>query len=1033
MKKMTYNIVDGSESFITKLLYKENKIKHLLYITKNYTNIENTVKNMKFFIPNVKVLAFPPWDCQPYDNTSPSIKTIYQRINTLYEINNNNNDNIVIITTEDSIIQKIPPKNFITENIINLYINKNIQQELLINQLIEMGYERTYTSTEIGEFAVRGSIMDIILYNSSIRIDFLDNTIESIKEFNSETQISSNNINCILIKPITEAILKDTFIDDFKRRYNDIVNYKNNNITLNILLNHKKIIGYEHLLPLFYNKLYTIFDYLQNPYIIYENNTKNILFNTYNKLLDKFNNSEEDTLFSDKSNIKLHPKYLYLTPNEIDNINNTYNSIYLTTMPENPLLSIHLAPIIITKQQKLNPEILIRSFKNNKQSILISCKSTGIQHLIIQILEHYNFTYKYIISIDEIKNNNIIYLCNTNINYSFETDKFIFITSQDLVKKDITNNYNTQKINKIINDINIFQKNDLVIHREYGIGRFEDIETQSIHNIQYDLLKIIYKNNNILYIPVQNINLLSRYDIQTSNIELDKLGSVSWQNRKANINKKIEEIAHKILETAASRKKAKGIVINIKQDEYTAFCKRFPYVETEDQLKSIKDIENDLTEGNVINRLICGDVGFGKTEIAIRATFLLAHNNYQVAIITPTTLLCRQHFIVFSERFKDLPFNIHKISSGTTSNNRKEILTNINNGTIDIIIGTHSLLSQNIKFNNLGLVIIDEEQHFGVSQKELFKQLYTNINLIKLSATPIPRTLQMAMTQIFDINLITTPPFNKLPVRIKIISNDYMLIKEIIQKELSRNGQIFYICPKIIDLNKIADILTKILPDLSFTIAHGQLHKSQLNRIMNNFYNNNIDLLLTTTIIESGIDVSNANTMIVHNSDMLGLSQLYQLKGRIGRGNRQGYCYFAVHKDRTINDKAKKRLKILASLDNKIATNFNIASYDLEIRGYGNLLGKEQSGQIKEVGIELYNKMLQETLNNISNNTISTFEPEIKINIPIQIPKTYIKEFELKLNIYKQISELKSKQEINEMQINLVDRFGTLPPEVKIY
>jgi transcription-repair coupling factor (superfamily II helicase) len=576
---------------------------------------------------------------------------------------------------------------------------------------------------------------------------------------------------------------------------------------------------------------------------------------------------------------------------------------------------------------------------------------------------------------------------------------------------------------------------DLVVHKDHGIGRYLGLQTLTINENQHDCLIIEYHDGNKLYLPVENMELISRYGNNSLIIQLDSLGSKNWLTKTGKVKKRIQLIADYLIELAAKRSQQEGDIFKKNEIDYKHFCQRFPYVETDDQFQAIEDVFRDLSNGKPMDRLICGDVGFGKTEVALRAAFLAANNKKQVAIVTPTTLLCRQHFQTFLKRFVETPYRIAMLSRLMTERQLRHVKEDIKNGSVDILVATHSILAKDVEFKDLGLLIIDEEQHFGVNQKEKLKQNTPNVHSLTLSATPIPRTLQMSLTGVRDLSLITTPPVDRLPVRTFVLEEDPITLKEAILREIHRGGQVFYVCPHIEDQDYLERFLKDMLPDLRFAIVNGRMKPSALEDTISNFCERRYDLLLSTNIIESGIDMPSVNTIILHKAHLFGLSALYQLRGRVGRSKIQAFAYFTVPAHKNLTDQATKRLKILQSLDT-LGGGFNLANHDLDLRGAGNIVGEEQSGHIKEVGMELYQQLLQETILKTKANLLGQvyeeeWTPQINLGGAVLIPERYIADLGLRLNLYKRLSNITDSSEIHSFSAELVDRFGKFPQEVK--
>ncbi|MBV8651820.1 MAG: transcription-repair coupling factor, partial [Alphaproteobacteria bacterium] len=593
-----------------------------------------------------------------------------------------------------------------------------------------------------------------------------------------------------------------------------------------------------------------------------------------------------------------------------------------------------------------------------------------------------------------------------------------------------------QNFDKFIAEVSNLTPGDLVVHAEHGIGRYDGLVTLEVSGAPHDCLRVIYAGDDKLFVPVENIEILSRFGSEQADIQLDRLGGVAWQSRKARVKQRIREIAQELIQVASARQLRRGEPLPAPEGLYEEFAARFPYPETEDQLRAIEETLTDLASGKPMDRLICGDVGFGKTEVALRAAFVAALSGTQVAVVVPTTLLCRQHHRTFVQRFAGLPVRIAQLSRLVTAKEASDIKRNLADGRIDIVVGTHAILGKGVKFSRLGLLIVDEEQHFGVKQKEKLKQLKSNVHVLTLTATPIPRTLQLALSGVREMSIIATPPVDRLAVRTFVMPYDGVVAREAITREHHRGGQSFYVVPRISDIETVRDQLTRIVPEIKVGVAHGRMAASELENVMSAFDEGAFDLLLATNIIESGLDMPSANTMLIHRSDMFGLAQLYQLRGRIGRGKVRAYAYLTLPAGKALSETAQRRLEVMQTLDT-LGAGFTLASHDLDIRGAGNLLGEEQSGHVREVGIELYQHMLEEAVANarsgateLGKATEEEWTPQITIGTPVLIPEAYVADLGIRLGLYRRISTLLDRQEIDAFAAELVDRFGPLPPEV---
>jgi transcription-repair coupling factor (superfamily II helicase) len=617
----------------------------------------------------------------------------------------------------------------------------------------------------------------------------------------------------------------------------------------------------------------------------------------------------------------------------------------------------------------------------------------------------------------------------------FEAGSLAVLSEQDILGDRLVRpKRKSKRPQDFLTEVAALTPGDLVVHVDHGIGRFAGLKTIEAAGAPHDCLELHYAGGDRLFLPVENIELLTRYGSEETEVQLDRLGGGAWQARKARMKQRIREMAGALMKIAAARVLKEAPRLVPPEGLYDEFAARFPYDETEDQLNAIEAVLDDLGAGRPMDRLVCGDVGFGKTEVALRAAFVTAMSGKQVAVIVPTTLLSRQHFKTFSERFKGLPLNIAQASRFVPAAEMKKVKEGLTDGSVDIVIGTHALLGKTIKFRDLGLVIVDEEQHFGVGHKERLKELRAEVHVLTLSATPIPRTLQLALTGVRELSLITTPPVDRLAVRTFVTPFDPLLVREALLRERYRGGQAFYVVPRLDDLAEVKTFLDREIPEAKVAVAHGQMAAGQLEDVMTAFYEGKYDVLLSTTIVESGLDIPTANTLIVHRADMFGLSQLYQLRGRVGRSKTRAYALFTVPANRTLTVQAERRLKVLQTLDT-LGAGFQLASHDLDIRGAGNLLGEEQSGHIKEVGYELYQQMLEEAVAQlkagIEEPAEDQWSPNISVGVPVMIPETYIEDLQVRLGLYRRLSTFETDAEIDAFGAELIDRFGPLPTEVE--
>ena len=689
------------------------------------------------------------------------------------------------------------------------------------------------------------------------------------------------------------------------------------------------------------------------------------------------------------------------------------------------------SPLVIDKSSKFDYDFILSFLSKNGYVRVSGVKESGEFAVKGDIIDIFPTEYENPIRIN-IFDSDIEKLeqFNTKTQKTITTIKrFIIYPFNEFV---FNQNKRKIKADTFLTDLSSFNLNDLIVHVDHGIGRFKGLKNISVLESQHDCVEISYFNEDKLYIPVENIELLSKYSGNNEYVELDRLGTSHWQFRKANAKKKINEIADELIKTAAERSLKKAPKFKTLEPYYTNFVNEFSYDETEDQINVTSEILNDLNTGMPMDRLVCGDVGYGKTEVALRGAFNVALGGYQVAIIVPTTLLCRQHYENFVNRFQNSPLKISQLSRLVSKVEANHTIEKINNGEIDVVVGTHALLSDKIKFKKLGLLIIDEEQHFGVSQKEKIKNIKSDIHILSLTATPIPRTLQMSLVGLRDLSIISTAPVNRQTIKTEVISFNANKISEAIIAEKNRGGQIYYVCPRVSELDEVEDFLKINLPDVTYRIAHGQMTPKSLENVMVDFYNDEFKILLCTTIVESGLDLSKTNTMIVHNSDKFGLSQLYQLRGRIGRANIEAYCYYTISDFNSITETANQRLNLLKKLDSR-GSSFNLASHDLEVRGSGNIIGDQQSGHIREIGLELYHRLLKEKIIELRSDfhTLDAeWSPQINLGLNVLIPEQFIPNLNTRLYFYRKLAYLSNIGELKEIKNEMLERFGSIPDEV---
>ena len=1037
-KNIVSNLPDGADCLAAAELC--DHFSKILIILRDDVRLSRFSQSLRIINNNIDIIEFPAWDCLPFDKNSPNQKLVGKRVRALSSLANPNSKKTIILSTIGSVIQKIPNQDFIKNSSKSIQSGQNISQRELINFFENNGYMRTNTVREDSEYSLRGSILDVYPPGEKhpVRIDFFGDVIDSLRVFDPISQLSLHNINFISFNAGNEIILTDHSVELFRRNHRELFNEEYDKSLYSNISQKIRTNGIEHYLSMFHESLATIFDHIGDVHVILDKEHSPILDTKFEEINDFYNARKDDYNIEGKRFNLLSPQHLYIDKKKLLEILDKrvvieFNSF--TSGEKNSSIYLNIKPGIdfsIAKIQGENTVKELLTLTEIHSRILVCCNSNGSLQRIKGIINGFakdDIIYE-IKNISQLKDNFscIVY----PLEKGFKINNTLFVSEEDLFGVKFGRpTVKSKKAENFLRDITSLTTGDLLVHVEHGIGKYEGLETIKSNDLERDCLKLIYSGNDRLYVPVENIELISRYG-SGSDASLDKLGSSGWQARKANAKKRIKEIADELIKVAASRETTKIKPLEFPSDEYERFCSRFSYTPTEDQQLAIQDVENDLLSGRLMDRLICGDVGYGKTEIALRSSFIAAMAGYQVAVIAPTTLLVKQHVVNFQERFRGFPIKVSELSRFVKLKDSKLVKHEIETGETQIIIGTHSLLSKKIVFNNLLLLIIDEEQHFGVAQKEYLKSIRQSMHVLTLTATPIPRTLQMSLSGVRTMSLITTPPVDRLSIRTFVSTWDNVTLKEAIKREIHRGGLVFCVVPRIKDLNKVHDKLIELLPDLKIATAHGRMSVEEIDKSMIGFSQGKANILLSTNIIESGLDIPLANTIIIYNADKFGLSQLYQLRGRVGRGKARAYAYLIINDDSLLTNNARKRLEVMQTLDN-LGAGFSLASYDMDIRGAGNLLGEEQSGHIKEVGIELYQSLLKAAIeiNSVEGIlNINVWSPQIQIGVSSKIPESYIEDVSLRLSMYRRIAVLKSEEEIEIIKQELVDRFGNLPKEV---
>lgn len=1068
------SIPEGSDGYVLAEFFKHPGTTDILHIARNDTRMQQIADTAAFFAPDVKILTLPAWDCLPYDRTSPNHAIISKRLDTLSSLathrQEKNRPKRLVVTTVNALLQRLPPWESVNASVFHAKMGTAINRNHLTDYLVRHGYTRTGTATEPGEFAVRGSIMDIVAsgFEEGVRLDFFGDTLDCIRLFDPLTQISSGTLESLVLKPASEVPSDDASIQRFRQNYRTMFGaVSKEDPFYEAISEGRKYPGMEHWLPLFYERLDTLFDYLPGATVTTDHLVDEARDERLATIQDHYLNRKNlDTSKFDDS-APYHPvpvESLYLSKDVWETLSGQHKIVHFCpfSLPEaNGVIDAKYkqARNLATESAALKQPAftLLKDYikeqraagKGKNVRTLLACYSEGsrerLQHMLSDYDIHTMMTNSWADA--ETLSGKTVGLMVLPLEEGFTTGDYLFLSEQDLLgERIIRRAARKKKVENFLSEAASLTHGELVVHKEHGIGRFEGLETLTVSGEKHDCLRIIYDGGDKLYVPVENIELVTRYGGETEGVKLDKLGGASWQSRKARLKERIKLAAEKLMQLAAERELKKAPALVPLKGLYEEFCARFPYAETEDQLRAIEDVKQDLGSGKPMDRLICGDVGFGKTEVALRAAFMAVgsesdhgtniRSGIQVALVAPTTLLCRQHYQTFKKRFEGFPVRIRQLSRMVTSAEARETRESLKNGEVDIIVGTHALLAKTISFKNLGLLIIDEEQHFGVAQKERLKELRADVHVLTLSATPIPRTLQMSLAGIKELSLIATPPVDRLAVRTFVLPFDPVVLREAILREHYRGGRTFYVCPRIKDLTEVEHKLKALVPEVKIVTAHGQMPATELDGIMNAFYEGKFDILLSTTIVESGLDIPSANTLVIHRSDNFGLAQLYQLRGRVGRGKTRAYAYLTLQPKRMLTKDATKRLEVMQKLDT-LGAGFTLASHDMDIRGFGNLVGEEQSGHIREVGIELYQEMLREAVLSLKTHAAavpqeddSGWSPQINLGLAVLIPEQYVNDLSARMGLYRRLAMLETEEEVESFAAELIDRFGPLPQEV---
>jgi len=1040
------------EGFDARLLVKEleRSGKPVVHIARDDKRLEAMRAALSFFAPEIPVLVFPGWDCLPYDRVSPNPDISAARMATLAGLVHQPLDQFILLTSLNAASQRVPARSVLKEAAFRAQVDRRIDEEALRKFLVRMGFTQSPTVMEPGDYAVRGGIIDIYPPGQTgpVRLDLFGDVLDGARRFDPISQRTTEKLTLVELAPVSEVILDEAAITRFRQNYRiEFGAVGTDDPLYEAVSAGRKQQGMEHWLPFFHDGLETLFDYLPQASITLDDQCTAARLARWDSIADQYETRKHamsqkgrmDTVYKPAP-----PELLYLDDRAWNAACTNHRVVQLHPLPQasgpgvvdaGGRIGRNFAP----ERQQENISLfgaLADHVKARLQEgpVLIASYSEGARERLSGLIEDEGLAEAIEVSDGTRIGKSGLHLAVWALEHGFQAPDMTVISEQDVLgDRLIRSPKKRRKAENFLTETQSLSPGNLVVHVDHGIGRYMGLEVVTAAGAAHECILLEYAEQSKLYLPVENIELLSKYGHDEG--LLDRLGGGAWQAKKAKLKERIREMADKLIRIAAERALRKAPMMDPPPHAWEEFSARFPYQETDDQLRAISDVVDDLQSGAPMDRLVCGDVGFGKTEVAMRAAFLAAMSGLQVAVVAPTTLLARQHAASFAERFRGFPLEVRQLSRFVTTKDASKTREGLARGTVDIVVGTHAVLAKTVKFQNLGLLIIDEEQHFGVAHKERLKQLRSDIHVLTLTATPIPRTLQLSLTGVRDLSIIGTPPVDRLAIRTYVSEFDGVTIREALLREHYRGGQSFYVVPRISDLPEIEEFLKEQLPELTYVIAHGQMAAGELDDRMNAFYDGKYDVLLATTIVESGLDIPTANTMVVHRADMFGLSQLYQIRGRVGRSKTRAYAYLTTKPRKKLTDTAEKRLRVLGSLDS-LGAGFTLASQDLDIRGAGNLLGEEQSGQMRDVGYELYQSMLEEAISKIKSGESEMltdndqWAPQINLGVPVLIPDDYVPDLDVRLGLYRRLSSLSTKVELEGFAAELIDRFGKLPREV---
>jgi transcription-repair coupling factor (superfamily II helicase) len=1005
----------------------------LAIITSSAFEAQRLLEELPWFEPELKVHLLPDWETLPYDHFSPHPDLISERLATLYQISQNSCD--VIIVPAGTALLRLPSQSYLAAHTFMLKKGQRLDLEALRQQCAEAGYHHVSQVMSPGEFSVRGGLIDLFPMGSALpyRLDLFDDEIETIRTFDVDNQRSLYPVPEIRLLPAREFPLDEAGIARFRQNFRET--FEGDPSRSRIYKDISKGIasgGIEWYLPLFFDETATLIDYLTEHTVLCLHGDLDTAAQSFWQEAQ----SRYRLLAHDPERPILHPDHLLLKTDEFFAATHRYARILLQPEAKTGL------PELDIERRADHPLHKLQNFLGKtRKRVLIGAESLGRRETIAQLLVEHGLKPALCESWrDFLNGTDDLMLGITTLHSGFPTADFVIITEAELYAATVRQQRRREKekarsTEGMLKDLSELRENDPVVHEQHGVGRYRGLVNLDFGEGETEFLLLEYAGDDKLYVPVSQLFLISRYSGgPPESAPLHRLGSGHWEKAKKKALKQIRDTAAELLNLYAQRASRKGHSFKLSLQDYEAFADAFPFEETPDQLAAIEAVIDDMQSGRPMDRLVCGDVGFGKTEVALRAAFVAVMGGRQVAVLVPTTLLAEQHFNNFTDRFAEWPIKIAEISRFRTAKEQKEALEGLSDGKIDIIIGTHRLIQKDVKFKNLGLAILDEEHRFGVRQKEQMKALRAEVDVLTLTATPIPRTLSMAMEGLREFSVISTPPQKRLAI--KTFHTDYSegIIREAAMREFKRGGQVYFLHNEVDTIHSMREKLEKILPEARIGIAHGQLRERELEHVMRDFYHQRFNLLLCTTIIETGIDVPTANTIIMNKADMFGLAQLHQLRGRVGRSHHQAYAYLLTEADRKITPQAQKRLDAIQLLED-LGAGFHLAMHDLEIRGAGELLGDSQSGEMQEIGFSLYSDMLNHAVKQLKAGKEPDISAplgvttEINLHTPALLPTEYCPDVHERLVLYKRLANCTNDDELDNLQEELIDRFGLLPEQ----